>query len=146
VAHAVTSSCDNPPTVTRVICNVRCTTPGATVPRSAERSRSSWSSSASSKSSSCAATACLPASEKTISMCPTRVMRRWSSRMPRGRSRSSTATLTLNLATTSAASSSISCTMVPRTSCPGASSRHCAGQWQSLHLSRVRHPTTSGWR
>jgi hypothetical protein len=151
MAHEVTSSCANPPALTRAGHGARCITLGATVPRSAGRSRSSRSSSVSSRSSNCTMMACLPTSGKTSSKLPVRVMmmrRWWCSRMPRGRSRLSTATptLTLNPATTSAASSTTSCTTTPWTPCPGASSRYCVGWWQQLHPCQEQCPTTSGWR
>jgi hypothetical protein len=128
--------------VMRAVRDARCTTLGATTPRSAGRLRSSRSSSVSNRSSRRTTMAHLRASGKASNKLPTRVTRRRrrSSRMPRGRSRSSTATLTPppNLATTSAA-------CAPATSRPGTSSRRCAGQWQQLHLCRERHPTSSGW-
>jgi hypothetical protein len=125
-AHAVTSDHASPPIATRVGYSARCTTLGATAPRSAGRSRSSRSSSVSSRSSSSTVTARLPTSGKANSTLPERAtMRwRWSSGMPRWRLRSSKATPTASPVTTSAASTSTSSTVARRTSRPSASLSH----------------------
>jgi hypothetical protein len=138
VAHVVTSDRTSPLVETRAGRDARCTTPTATTPRSARRSRSSWNNSVSNRSNSSTAMARLPVRAT--------MTRRWSSRTPRGQSRSSMATLTLSPVATSVAISSMSSTMAPGTSRPSALSGHCAELWQPLHPHRERHRTTSGWR
>jgi hypothetical protein len=137
MAHTVTRDRASSPTAMRAGRGAWCTTPGTTMLRSVGRSRTLWNSSMSSRSSSRTMTAQLPASGKASSKLPTRpTMRRWSSKMPRGRSRSSMTTLTQSPVTMSAASSSTPSTMAPGTPRPSSSSRHCVGWWQPLHLSQ----------
>jgi hypothetical protein len=123
----------------------RCTTPSAIMSRSARRSRSLQISSMSNRSYNRATMTHLPSSKRVSSRLPRRAtrMRRWHSRMPKARSRPSMATLTLTPAPMSTARRSVSCTVAPRTSRPGASSRLCVGRSQQLHLHQGQHPTTS---
>jgi hypothetical protein len=75
-----------------------------------------------------------------------RRVRRGSSRTPKGRLRGSMTTLTLSTVTTSATRHSTSCSGVPGTVRPGASSRPCTVKLRPQRPGQEQRRTTSGWR
>jgi hypothetical protein len=143
VAHGMTSVCDSPLAVTRAIRGARCTTPSATVPNSAGKSRSLQNSSASNRSCSHATMAHLPNSGRASSRLSRRMtrMRRQHSRLPKVRSKPSTTTPTLTPAPTITARSSMSCPATPGTSRPSVSSRPCAMQSQRCTCAKGDTPS-----
>jgi hypothetical protein len=143
MANVVTSGHDNPPAATMAIRGARCTTPSATAPNSAGKSRSLQNSSASNRSCSHAAMAHLPNSGRASSRLSRRMarMRRQHSRLPKVRSKASTATPTLTPALTITARSSMSCPATPGTSRPSVSSRPCAMQSQRCTCAKGDTPS-----